>query len=513
MTLSICPKSVVRFMSNVSDSFAISASAELIFNSASYFWIFWRSSISFSLACWIFFRLLPYAVSCICSCWSLAASSSLAFCSSNANFAAVARSPALRYALVSASSFCTCERFAETWRVTRSTSPRYCSSPSRPSFSCSTARSYSYCICAIGSASQKRFATLLICATKADQNLWRITASPLTRTTWLPLDRFPFGAAWRFGEDLALVHLVQRFTELQAGARAQDVTADFLEKRKLFRARIERDEVDLDRSFALAEDIARDLVGASAARVLAVSDDQQVLAEDAGAIEIRPCGPQRLADRGTAAGTRQATECLANRRSIVGANGHEQPDVAGKAVEADLDRKVGTLRDERLGGVEHRFERLLSELVFGPRIARRVLAHRARGVDENRHGGTEALLDVRRVRGGGLKIARGAAIGSPVPPAVGLARNRRDHAWNHDCRGQPCGAGRRRTACHANQLRQYPTRARIFAKLQSEVRRRALRYGVTAFATLRLAGLASRSPLVYVAGFAGLPSRSPLVYL
>ena len=37
ITLSIWPKSVVTFMSNVSDSLAISASAELIFSSASYF--------------------------------------------------------------------------------------------------------------------------------------------------------------------------------------------------------------------------------------------------------------------------------------------------------------------------------------------------------------------------------------------------------------------------------------------------------------------------------------------
>ena len=37
---------------------AISASAALIFSSASYFWIFLRTSASFSLACLIFFRLL-----------------------------------------------------------------------------------------------------------------------------------------------------------------------------------------------------------------------------------------------------------------------------------------------------------------------------------------------------------------------------------------------------------------------------------------------------------------------
>jgi hypothetical protein len=44
--------------------------------------------------------------------------------------------------------------------ATRSTSPRYCSRPTRPSLSCSTALSYSYCIWAIGSASQKKLASL-----------------------------------------------------------------------------------------------------------------------------------------------------------------------------------------------------------------------------------------------------------------------------------------------------------------------------------------------------------------
>src|SRR6185295_13450497 len=146
---------------------------------------------------------------CMLSCCSLVASSSLAFCSSSANLAAVARSPTFKYAFVSASSFCTCERFAETWRVTRSTSPRYCSRPPRPSLSCSTARSYSYRICATGSASQNRLATLLICATNADQNLWRITRTPLTSTTWLLLDGFPFAGVGRFGEDLSLIDAVE----------------------------------------------------------------------------------------------------------------------------------------------------------------------------------------------------------------------------------------------------------------------------------------------------------------
>ena len=68
----------------------------------------------------------------------------------------------VRYALIFASRFVTCALSFCTWRETRSTSARYCSSPLRPSCSCATARSYSYCICAIGSAVQKRLASLLI---------------------------------------------------------------------------------------------------------------------------------------------------------------------------------------------------------------------------------------------------------------------------------------------------------------------------------------------------------------
>src|SRR5207244_13340952 len=45
---------------------------------------------------------------------------------------------------------------------------------------------------------------------------------------------------------------------------------------------------------------------------------------------------------------------VANRSSIVRANREQPLDVAREAVDADFDRKIRSLRDERLGCVEHR---------------------------------------------------------------------------------------------------------------------------------------------------------------
>src|SRR5262249_22361899 len=102
------------------------------------------------------------------------ASCVLALVSWSAMLPAVVRSPALRYALACAVSLATWASPSLTWRLTRSTSARYCSRPCRPSLSCSTARSYSYCIWAIGSASQKKLASLLSCARIAPKNLPKI---------------------------------------------------------------------------------------------------------------------------------------------------------------------------------------------------------------------------------------------------------------------------------------------------------------------------------------------------
>src|SRR5262249_23149572 len=77
-------------------------------------------------------------------------------------------------ALIFASRLATCDLSPATWRETRSTMARYCSSPSRPDLSCSTAVSYSYCIWAMGSAVQKKLATLFIWARSDAQSLPKI---------------------------------------------------------------------------------------------------------------------------------------------------------------------------------------------------------------------------------------------------------------------------------------------------------------------------------------------------
>src|SRR6476659_1338618 len=153
----------------------------------------------------------------------------------------------------------------------------------------------------MGSASQNRFATLLICATKADQNLWKITGVSLftaegphprgysrlrfarrllATTAFFQCDSAAhfvgysrlrvahavrsllYGLALarvhRFREDLALVDAVERLPQLGTRACAHDVAADVLQETELLGARIERHEVNLPSPVALIEDIARD---------------------------------------------------------------------------------------------------------------------------------------------------------------------------------------------------------------------------------------------------------------
>ena len=126
-----------------------------------------------------------------------------------------------------------------------------------------------------------------------------------------------------------------------AGAGADDVAADVLQERELLGARVERDEIDLHRRLRSCAKISRaTLVGAAAARVLAVGDDEQVLAEHAGAIEVRPRLAHRLADRRAAARPRQARQRAANRRAVVRLDRPQRAHAAREAVDADLDRKV-----------------------------------------------------------------------------------------------------------------------------------------------------------------------------
>src|SRR5262245_3261111 len=171
---------------------------------------------------------------------------------------------------------------------------------------------------------------------KAAHILPMITGSPLSRTTWLWFGRFPLGSR-RLGEDLALVDLVERLAQLDAGSGAEHAAAHFLQKRELLRTGIERNEVNLYGALALPEDIPRHFVGPSPARVLAVGDHEQVLAEDAGAIQVGPRRPQRLADGRAAARPRHLTQRGAHGGAIVRLNRHQRAHVARETVDADFD--------------------------------------------------------------------------------------------------------------------------------------------------------------------------------
>src|SRR4249920_4125366 len=96
---------------------------------------------------------------------------------------------------------------------------------------------------------------------------------------------FPL-ATGRLGKDLALVDTVERRAQLDARSSANHIAADVLQKRELFRAGIEGDEVGLHAAFALPPDVARDVIWAASVRVLAVGDDEQVLTEHARAIQV-----------------------------------------------------------------------------------------------------------------------------------------------------------------------------------------------------------------------------------
>src|SRR6185503_13448815 len=177
-------------------------------------------------------------------------------------------------------------------------------------------------------------------------------------------------------------------------------------------------EVDLHGVAAAVPDVARHPLGVAAARVLAVGDDEQVLAEDAGAIEIGARLAHRVADRRAAAGLGQLRQRVADRRPIVRLDRAQRAHRAREAVEADLDGKVGTLGDEGVGGVEHRLERLARDQVLRARVARSVILHRAGGVDENRHRGAEPFLDFRLVGSARLGLARVGCAAGAVAAAV-----------------------------------------------------------------------------------------------
>src|SRR5262245_58578766 len=105
---------------------------------------------------------------------------------------------------------------------------------------------------------------------------------------------FPFAAARRLGENSALVNLVERLTKLGAVGGTNHVASHFFEKREFLRARVEGDKRDLNSTFALRENLAGDVIRSATCSVLTVGDDQKVLAEHAGAIQLRPRHAHRL---------------------------------------------------------------------------------------------------------------------------------------------------------------------------------------------------------------------------
>src|SRR4029450_5473941 len=102
----------------------------------------------------------------------------------------------------------------------------------------------------------------------------------------------------------------------------------------------QRHEVGRPPSLAPAPDVARDILGISSVRVLSVGDDEKVLTEHTGPVEIRTCLAHRLPNGSAAARPRQAGERGANRRAIVRLYRPLHPHATGKTVDANLDREI-----------------------------------------------------------------------------------------------------------------------------------------------------------------------------
>ncbi len=234
--------------------------------------------------------------------------------------------------------------------------------------------------------------------------------------------------------DVSLIDAVECLPQLTTSAGGDDVAAGTLEKRELLRTGVERDEIDLHRSVASAPDVAGHLVGAAAARVVAIRHHQDVLAEHAGAIQIGPGFTHRLPDSGATAGPRQRRQRPVDRLAIVRLDRMQRPDAARKTVETDLDRKVRTPGDERVGGIQHGRERVTGDHVLRPRIARRLVAHRSGRVHENRHRGADPFVDLGLIRRRRVLVAVGASGGRRVAPGIGLARQQ---AWKKNSGQHP----------------------------------------------------------------------------
>ena len=112
---------------------------------------------------------------------------------------------------------------------------------------------------------------------------------------------------------------------------------------------------------------------------------------------------------------------VADGRAIVRLDRQHVRDAAREAVDADLDGKVRPLRDERVGGVEHRLERLPGDDVLRPRVAGRRFFHRAGRVDEDRDGGAKPFLDFGLVGCGRFRIVGWLRASARARAATGIA--------------------------------------------------------------------------------------------
>ncbi len=184
----------------------------------------------------------------------------------------------------------------------------------------------------------------------------------------------------------------------------------------------------------MLEDIARDSLRIAAAGVLAVGDDEEVLAENTGAIQRRAGRTHRVADRGSAARRRDRGQSRAQRGPIVRRNRAQFTDVAGKAVETNLDGKVRPFGDERVCRVEHLLDRLLRNFELRPAVAGRRVLHRARRVDDDRDRRAEALFDCGLVwRVGGRRRALAPALRGLADFATGGDRDAEHQNGNRPC--------------------------------------------------------------------------------
>ena len=120
--------------------------------------------------------------------------------------------------------------------------------------------------------------------------------------------------------------------------------------------------------------------------------------------------------------------------------------------------KSGRLRDERVGRVEHRLERLARDVVLRARVAGRAFLHRAGRVDEDRDRRAEPFLDFGLVGGvGRRRLAGRDRPGGLVALTPGAPVAREQHRRKEASHGQS-GPGRaNRGPSHRSQKRSVPS--------------------------------------------------------